>query len=76
MKLKRDPFASAFRTAREDLELTQEQAASKLEVTKSTVQNWEGGRTGPRYNELLRVCLLFGWQLPWEGDAGKRATAR
>ena len=70
-------FREAFRRAREDLDLTQEQLAVELDVTKTTIQNWESGRTEPRMVELRKVCVKFGWPVPWHGPDGRpRKRAR
>lgn len=76
MELTGDGFDRAFKSARIKAGLTQEEAARELEVTTSTVRNWERGRFGPRYNELRRVCLRFGWVLPWSAPerSAQRAT--
>lgn len=39
--------------------LTQQQVAEKLNVTRSTISNWETGRTYPDLTSLLRISELF-----------------
>lgn len=67
-------FSDDFRRGRLHLGLTQEQAAQRIGVSKTTVQNWESGRTEPRYGELLRVFVAFGWVT--DKRSRKSATAR
>ena len=39
--------------------MTQEQLAEKMEVSKTTIQNWESGRTRVKPNHLKRLAYLF-----------------
>jgi transcriptional regulator with XRE-family HTH domain len=45
----------AIRKVRERLGLTQEEFARALNVSQSTVQNWESGRTRPHRGTLARI---------------------
>lgn len=39
--------------------MTQEQLAEKMEVSKTTIQNWESGRTKVKPSHLKRLAYLF-----------------
>ena len=39
--------------------MTQEQLAEKMEVSKTTIQNWESGRTKVKPTHLKRLAYLF-----------------
>jgi len=59
------PFDQVIRAARLERGLTQEQAAHEVGVTLGTWQNWESGKHEPRLPELRRVCMAYGWRLPF-----------
>ena len=47
---------------RTEMNLSQEELAEKIYVTRQSVSNWENGKTYPDIHSLLlRVCLV-----PWE----------
>ena len=46
---------SAIRKVRERLGMTQEEFAQALQVSQSTVQNWESGRTRPHRGTIARI---------------------
>jgi transcriptional regulator with XRE-family HTH domain len=72
-------IGAAIRDERLARDLTQEDLAQLVRVRHSTVQNWESGRSeGPRHSELIRLCALFDWLLPWDvdDDSGDSSTAR
>ena len=39
--------------------MTQEQLAEKMEVSKTTIQNWESGRTKVKSAHLKKLAYLF-----------------
>ncbi len=45
--------------ARENAELTQEEVAKRLRVTKQTVVNWEKGRQEPTVNKAKKLSELY-----------------
>lgn len=47
------------RSAREHAGLSVEDAAAKLGVKVSTLQNWECGRVYPRIETIMRICKLY-----------------
>lgn len=58
--------------ARADLELSLEEAAVRMGVTRSTLSSWEAERTSPALNQIEDVArvlkispshLLFGYRL-------------
>lgn len=53
-------FPQRVRSAREKLDLTQEDVAQKLGVTASAVSTWEAGRARPRLDKLKQLAELFG----------------
>lgn len=52
----------SLEAARVNAGLTQEQAASKLGVSRGTIMNWEKGRIAPRIPEMDRMAKLY--QIP------------
>ncbi|MEG0619300.1 MAG: helix-turn-helix transcriptional regulator [Bacilli bacterium] len=44
---------------RAEYQLTQEQLAEKIFVSKKTISNWETGRTSPDIDSLIRLANLF-----------------
>lgn len=49
----------SLEAARKNAKLTREQAASSIGVHKSTLANWEKGKTCPRVNQLRSLCGLY-----------------
>ena len=45
---------------RKDADLTQENVADKLSVSRGSVQNWERGSEVPEGASLIRLCALIG----------------
>ena len=39
--------------------LTQEQLAERLEVSRQSVSKWEGGASFPEMDTILRLCDMF-----------------
>ena len=44
---------------RQSINLTQEELAEKIYVTRQTVSNWENGKNYPDLNSLIMLCDLF-----------------
>lgn len=55
-----DFFQKKVRQLREGRDLTMEQLAKEMGVTKSRVNMWENGGTVPRQDVLLRLSQFFG----------------
>lgn len=57
--------------------LTQEQLAERLEVSRQSVSKWEGGQSFPEMDTILRLCDLFSVSLDTllRGDAQAEALA-
>ncbi len=67
--MKRDPEKSPLMKLRVQQFLTQKELADALEVTETTVRNWESGRSIPKltpaqYKKLLEILKITSDQLP------------
>ena len=49
-----------LKAARVRVGLTQAQAAEKLSVDRTTMVNWESGKTSPTLDNAQRMCRLYG----------------
>lgn len=49
-----------LKAARVNKNLTQEQVADELKVTKKTVGSWESGKTRPKLEKIEQLCELYG----------------
>jgi len=45
--------------ARVNANLTQEDTAKKMRVSKKTIVNWESGKTAPDINQFRLLCQLY-----------------
>ena len=52
-----------IRKFRQDLNLSQEELASKIFVTRQTISNWENGKNYPDVNSLVMLSQLFNTSL-------------
>ena len=52
-------FQISLAAARVNAELTQEEAAEKLGVTRQTIRNWEKGKIAPRVPELDMLAKVY-----------------
>ena len=52
-------FGDILKELRDDHEDTQASLAAKLDIAKSTVSNWEQGKTEPCIEMLCRICDLY-----------------
>jgi transcriptional regulator with XRE-family HTH domain len=50
----------SLKAARINKNLTQEQVADELNVTKKTVGSWEKGKTRPKLEKIEPLCALYG----------------
>ena len=50
----------SLRAARVNARLTQGEAAEKIGVSRSTIVNWESGKTSPRVGELKKIEAVYG----------------
>ena len=53
-------FSERLLTLRKSLDLTQEQLAEKLNVSRQSVSKWESGTSEPSTSNLLALARLFG----------------
>ncbi|WWU66798.1 S24 family peptidase (plasmid) [Clostridium baratii] len=52
-------FALNMKTLRKNLNLTQIDAAEKLNITRTSLMNYESGKSLPEINILLNICALY-----------------
>lgn len=50
----------SLKAARTNSNLTQEEVAMRLRVTKKTVSSWENGKTLPTLDKIEAICELYG----------------
>lgn len=50
----------SLKAARTNKNLTQEEVAVRLQVTKKTVSSWENGKTLPTLDKIESICELYG----------------
>lgn len=53
-------FQISMAAARVNAELTQEKAAEKLGVSKSTIISWENGKTTPNTAIVMAMSAVYG----------------
>ena len=53
-------FAERLTQLREDQDIKQEQLAKILNVSKSCISQYEGGKNMPGYDTMLRISQYFG----------------
>lgn len=51
-----------LKAARVNAGLTQAEAAKKINVSTSTLKNWEKGATFPKQPHILKICEVYGIQ--------------
>ena len=49
-----------LKAARINAKLTQEDAADQLHITRSTLSNWEAGKTYPNARQIQELVSLYG----------------
>lgn len=45
--------------ARVNAKMTQEEVSKVMRVSKSTIINWEKGKTSPKSNQLKQLCKIY-----------------
>src|SRR5436190_10278455 len=70
---KNPPFNERLRALRAQLNLSQEQLASRLNVSFATVNRWEGGKAQPQKAQRDALQMLFD-DAGLHDDAGNAAT--
>lgn len=58
------------RAARKNKNFTQEQLATRLNLTKANISAWETGRHQPGHNQLVMIASLTGYPLMPHDQAG------
>ena len=53
------PFQVSLAAARENANMTQEDAAKAMHVSKTTIVNWEKGKIIPGIPELTMLCEIY-----------------
>lgn len=53
-------MAEMYREARERASMTAQQAATKLDISITTLLSWENGKTAPSALKLVELCRLYG----------------
>ena len=56
-------FGKQIRQIRKDAKLTQEQMASKLNVSRQAVSNWENNKNLPDLEMIITISRVFGLSL-------------
>lgn len=46
--------------ARKKSKLTQQDLANRMQVTKSTISNWENGYSNPNLEKAIRLAVILG----------------
>jgi len=52
-------FGNKIKSLRQDNDLTQEELAKKLNITRSALSNYESGIREPDYSLLIRIADYF-----------------
>lgn len=53
-------FPERLKALRQEKNMLQQDLASHLKVSKSTISGWEVGRNQPDYDILIELSVLFG----------------
>lgn len=66
-------FAENLQYVRKQKNITQEQLAEQLEVSRQSVSKWESGQSYPEMEKLLQICSMFQCNLDtmMQGDISK-----
>ena len=52
-------FAEQIKCLRKESNLTQEEIAKKLNVTRQAISNWENNINEPKISYIIRLCNYF-----------------
>ena len=52
-------LADNLKKIRKDNNLSQEQLAEKLNVSRQSVSKWESGQSYPEMDKVIQICNLF-----------------
>lgn len=64
-------IGSKLRQLRKAKKLTQEEVAEKVDITRSTISNYEIGRRTPHLKDLQKLAQVFGVGLDYFGICAK-----
>lgn len=66
-------FGENLQYLRKQKEITQEQLAEQLEVSRQSVSKWESGQSYPEMEKLLQICSMFHCNMDtlMQGDISK-----
>lgn len=66
-------FGENLQYLRKQKEITQEQLAEQLEVSRQSVSKWESGQSYPEMEKLLQICSMFHCSMDtlMQGDISK-----
>ena len=53
----------SLKALRVNKEMSQDEAAAALKVSKRTIQNWESYTTFPTAQQLFNICAVYGCEL-------------
>lgn len=53
-------FQISLEAARVNAKMSQKEAAKRMNVNISTIQNWEKGKTFPDAGKFKRLCEIYG----------------
>lgn len=53
-------FQISLEAARVNAKMTQQEASSAMNVNRSTIVNWENGRTTPDAAQFIQLCKIYG----------------
>ncbi len=56
-------FANNIKEIRKENQLSQEQLAEKLNVSRQSVSKWESGQSYPEMEKILLICKLFNYDI-------------
>ena len=52
-----------LKALRVNADLTQEEAAKIIGVTKATILNWENNNTSPTGTQLMKICAAYNCEI-------------
>lgn len=73
-KRERGDFGSKLKTLRKNKGITQDELSKSLDITRSTISNYEIGRRSPNLDELKRIADYFGVGLDYFSSKGLDAS--